>query len=585
MKNRLKLLRGLRGWGASLALIYLLLGASAIKARAYDTRAARTARLSYLQGNVTVSRSDGTGGEAAQLNMPLTEGSRVTTPEDGQAEVEFEDGSLVRLTPNSSLGLDHLSVDTGGNYQTQLGLVRGLVYAELRAASKYTYQLNVDGAFVSPVENATIRVNLDEPPAVIAVLTGKAHVERPSSQDAGGYRTDVRGGETLTADPFDTSRYFLSQQVTQDSWDNWNEERDQAAVDAAAARTVARDSVEGAQGYGWSDLDANGSWYDVPGQGQVWQPTVAMDANFDPYGYGSWVWSPGGYAWASGYNWGWTPFRCGNWSFWNGFGWGWAPGVNCGFGGWGFPGGVFVINIIRPPHGYPFPVRPIRSPIGVHPIIVVHSGHGPVMPVGPERGPRTIAGHSVEPLPPVGNGYTSRGGSVMGASLQRDFPMDRNHQPVIGRVGSGSASGFNAEGAPAVRPGTEAHSSDAWRQRNARAGEEMSAPSGQPMRPPPPSSQRMNAVQGLHPAQGQPDDVRHAPRPNPPAQSYVPGEASRPAPPNPVSRPIYPSSYQAPRSMSPPPMPRSMPSPPPPAPRMAAPPAAPAAPHVAPSPK
>lgn len=574
MPNRLVFLRGLKVWAAGLAV--LLFCGLATTARAYDTPAQRFARLSYIHGNVTVSRIDGTDSEAAQLNMPLAEGAQVTTAEDGQAEVEFEDGSLVRLTPNSSLSVDQLSVDAGGDYQTQLNLVRGLVYAELRAASKYAYELNVDGAVVSPVENATIRINLDEPPAVIAVLTGRAHVEH--TYDAGSYRADVRGGETLTADPFDAGRYFLSQQITEDSWDTWNEERDQAAADEAAARTAARDRLEGAQGYGWSDLDANGSWYDVPGQGQVWQPTVAMNEDFDPYGYGSWVWSPGGYAWASGYSWGWTPFRCGNWSFWNGFGWGWSPGVNCGFGGWGFPGGVFVINIIRPPRGYPFPVCPVRSPIGVHPIVVVHHGQEPAMPVGPVRGPRTIGGHvGVEPLRPVGNGYKAQGGSVLGASLQRDFPMDRNHQPVIGRVADSSASGLDAEGAPVVRPASESHSSDAWRQRSARAGD--GAPtSGQPMRPAPPSSQRMDAAQGLHPAQGQQDDVRRAPRPNPPGRSYVPAEASRPAPPRPIARPVYPSSYQAPRSMGPPPAPRPMSSAPSPRPSS---PSAPAAPRAA----
>ena len=71
-----------------------------------------------------------------------------------------------------------------------------------------------------------------------------------------------------------------------------------------------------------ADLDANGSWYNVPGQGQVWQPTIAEDTDFDPYGYGSWVAYPSvGYVWASGYPWGWTPFHCGHWSYWNGFGW------------------------------------------------------------------------------------------------------------------------------------------------------------------------------------------------------------------------------------------------------------------------
>jgi hypothetical protein len=385
----------------------------------------------------------------------------------------------------------------------------------------------------------------------------------------------------LSGDSSDDGRYFLSRQVTQDSWDNWNEERDQAAADEAASRTSARDSLEGDHGYGWSDLDANGSWYNVPGQGQVWQPTVAMDADFDPYGYGSWVWYPGsGYVWASGYNWGWTPFRCGNWSFWGGFGWGWVPAGNCGVAGWGFPGNVFVINIVQPPRGYRFLPLPVRGPGGVHPIVVVHPGHGPAMPPRPVQGARTIAGHTVEPLRPVSNGYTSRGGSAVGASLQRDYPMEHNnHLPAIGRVGDhGSMPVPNVGGAPVARPGAEAHS-EGWKQRN---GDGTPSPSGQPMRPVPPNGQRIDAVNGFHPAQGQQVEGRPAPRPNPPAQSFAPGEVSHPTAPNPVARPINPSSYQAPRSMAPPPMTRPMSSPPPP--RPSAPPA-PVAPRVAPSPK
>jgi len=575
MENRLEWRRWLRCWGVAAALS---LCGIAVTARAYDMPTQRAARLSYLQGSVSVVRMDNTGSDTAQVNMPLAEGLRVMTGEDGQAEVEFEDGSLVRLTPNSSMNLDRLSVDTGGNFQTQLSVAHGLVYAELRAASKYSYQISVDGAVVSPIENATIRINQDEPPTVIAVLTGRAHVERP--YDVGGYRTDVRGGETLTSDPFDTSRYFLSQQITEDSWDGWNEQRDQAAADEAAGRTAVRDNFEGDHGYGWSDLDANGSWYDVPGQGQVWQPTVAMDANFDPYGYGSWVWYPGaGYVWASGYSWGWTPFRCGNWSFWGGFGWGWIPGVNCGSGGWGFPGGVFVINIIRPPRTYHFLPLPVRGPGGVHPIVVVHPGHGPGIPMRPVYSARTIAGYTVEPLRPVANGYTSRGGSAMGASLRRDFPMDRNHQPVIGRVGDhASTPGLNAGGVPAARPGTEVHS-NGWT-RGARAADGTPVPAGQPMRPPPPNSQRLDAIQGIHPAQGHQDQGSSAPRSNPPVQAFAPREVSRPAPPNPVARPIYPPPSQAPRSMAPPPSaPAPRMAPPPPAP------AAPAAPRAVPSPK
>ncbi len=398
--------------------------------------------------------------------MPLAEGLRVTTGDDGQAEIEFEDGSLVRLTPNSSLSLDSMSAGSDGNFKTQMALVRGLAYAELRAASKYMYRLSVDGAVISPVENATIRVDLDQPPAVIAVLSGTAHVEHGGD----GYRTDVRSGEALTMDKSDTGQYSLSQQVPEESWDSWNEERDQDAADETANRTEARNDYAGDQGYGWSDLDANGSWYDVPGQGRVWQPNDALDNDFDPYGYGSWVWYRStGYVWASGYPWGWTPYRCGCWSYWGGFGWGWQPGSTCG--GWGFGGGRgYVINVVQPPLGYRMQPLPVRNPGGVHRIVVVKPGRGPNMPLRPVSGARTIAGQKVEPLRPVGGGYTFRGGSAVGSSLRRDFPVDRNsRQPVMGNVAVPGAS-------PVTRPGGD------WRSGGSRAGSGAIASPGQPAR-------------------------------------------------------------------------------------------------------
>jgi len=537
MRKRAEMRRWNVGWSVGLALLGLVFGALTATARAYDTPPARAARLSYLQGSVTVVRMDNTGSDTAQLNMPLAEGLRVSTGENGQAEIEFEDGSLVRLTPNSSLGLDSMSVDASGNFQTQLALVQGLVYAELRAASKYVYRLSAGGVDVSPVENTVVRIDLDEPPAVIAVLSGTAHVERSASGDGEGYRTDVRAGETLSGDPADSGRYSLTQQIPEESWDVWNEERDQAASDEAASQTAARDNYAGDHGYGWSDLDANGSWYDVPGQGRVWQPAVAADADFDPYGYGSWVWYPSaGYVWASGYGWGWTPYRCGSWSYWNGFGWGWMPGGNWGFG----RGGGF--NIVRPPQNYRFKPLPVRSPGGVHPIVVVNPGRGPNRSLQPLRGPRTIAGQMVVPLRPIGNSYTPRGGSAVGASLRRDFPIDRNsRQPVMGNVVTPGA-------APIARPGV-GWRSGVPRPGNGRAGDGTPAAvsPGQPIRSSPPAGQRIDGTQGVHPTQGQQDRDRPASRIAPLGQS--PSQSSRPAMPNPVARPITPPPSQAPRPM------------------------------------
>ncbi len=502
---------------AGLTLLLLLFAAWTFDARADDAPAHRAARLSYLQGNVTVDHMDNTAGDPAQMNMPLAEGSRLTTGEDGQAEVEFEDGSIVRVTPNSSVGLITLTVDASGNFRTQLTVLHGLVYAELRAAAKFSYSVNVDGEVISPVTNASMRINLDQPPPIVSVLDGTVRIEHSSSAETNGYKTDVHAGESLTGDASDSGRYFLLQSIEPESWDTWNHERDQAAADAAANRTTARDGYAGDQGYGWADLDANGSWYDVPGQGEMWQPALAADADFDPYGYGSWVAYPGaGYVWASGYAWGWTPFRCGSWSYWNGFGWGWSPGVGCGFAGWGFGsgfGGVYIINIVRPPLNYRLPTRPVHEPgMMWHPVLVGRGAPGVGTGLRPSHEPRLIAGAPVEPLRPIGDASAPASQSVVGAALRSDFAVDRvSRQPVLGAVGA----------APPATPRGDLRSAPTRPAAPSATANEAEQPARQ-LRPAPPPQ-----VRSTYPAQiqGEPSAPRQA------APVYAPRSAPPSSPP------------------------------------------------------
>ena len=62
---------------------------------------ARVVRLSDVQGDVQIDRNVGQGFEKAFLNLPITQGVKVQVGKDGRAEVEFEDGSTLRVTPNT----------------------------------------------------------------------------------------------------------------------------------------------------------------------------------------------------------------------------------------------------------------------------------------------------------------------------------------------------------------------------------------------------------------------------------------------------------------------------------------------------
>ena len=103
-----------------------------------------------------------------------------------------------------------------------------------------------------------MRVNVGEQATTFAVLAGSAVVAKEK-----GFSAPVRAGESLRVDVKDDSRYFLNADVAEESWDRWNEDRDAQAADDADARTSARDGFAGTQGYGWADLDANGSWYNL----------------------------------------------------------------------------------------------------------------------------------------------------------------------------------------------------------------------------------------------------------------------------------------------------------------------------------
>ena len=75
----------------------------------------------------------------------------------------------------------------------------------------------------------------------------------------------------------------------------------------------------------YDDLSPYGQWIDDPNYGYAWLPDVGPD--FKPYATnGHWVYTDEGWAWDSGYPWGWAAFHYGRWFFQDGYGWMWIPG-------------------------------------------------------------------------------------------------------------------------------------------------------------------------------------------------------------------------------------------------------------------
>src|SRR5258708_30876263 len=84
---------------------------------------ARIVRLSDVQGSVQIDKNTGMGFESAFLNLPITQGVQVQTRNNGRAEIEFEDGSTLRLTPNSKLEFSTLGLNDSGKRMSAADLL------------------------------------------------------------------------------------------------------------------------------------------------------------------------------------------------------------------------------------------------------------------------------------------------------------------------------------------------------------------------------------------------------------------------------------------------------------------------------
>src|SRR3981189_680205 len=93
---------------AVLAAAFLVVSASA-------ESKARIVRLSQVQGTVQIDRAAGDGFDKAFINLPVIEGSKLKTGKDGRAEVEFEDGSALRLASVKKVAFTRFWFRGGGS--------------------------------------------------------------------------------------------------------------------------------------------------------------------------------------------------------------------------------------------------------------------------------------------------------------------------------------------------------------------------------------------------------------------------------------------------------------------------------------
>jgi hypothetical protein len=363
-----------------------------------DSRA-RIVRLSYVDGKVQLDRGDGRGLQSAFLNMPVSEGTSIVTGDDSKAEVQFEDGSNIRLVPDSEIDFPQLGLRSNGAKFTTVELKDGGAYFNFHKHDKDEFLLHVANRQVQLQHSSSFRVELDHGAMKLAVLNGEVKVSGDGVETLA-----VKKNETFSLDPSD-DRYFLAKEISSEPWDQWNTERDEYGQAYASSNLYSSYSP---YSYGISDLNYYGSYYNSP-WGVVWRPYYT-NALWDPFADGAWVRCRGfGWTWVSAYPWGWLPYHYGSWIFWPGLGWVWQPGQ---WNAW-----APVVPVVNPPGNFHPPTPPPQHGGGVG---VVTVGHGPGIgphPIGPGGRP-AVVGDTGGNFGVVGIGPATTNGSNWGPGVR-----------------------------------------------------------------------------------------------------------------------------------------------------------------------
>ncbi len=297
----------------------------------YETGRA-VARISVINGDVSMRRGDSGDVIAATLNTPVMAGDALLTTSSSRGEVQLDSANALRFSSNSEVRFAGMDVK---NYQIQIA--SGTVTLRILRPSEAQVELDTPSVAVHPNRPGVYRITVrDDGTSEITVRSGEAEIGSPRGTERLG------PGRTMNArGPASDPEFQVTGAISNDSWDRWNEDRDRYLQSSRSYEHVSPD-IGGAE-----DLDHYGQWRNDPQYGSVWSPNV--DPGWAPYRDGRWVWEDYyGWTWVSYDPWGWAPYHYGRW-YRASFGWAWYPGpvyshyswapAYVGFFGWGGGGG------------------------------------------------------------------------------------------------------------------------------------------------------------------------------------------------------------------------------------------------------
>jgi hypothetical protein len=270
----------------------------------------RVARLSLMDGEVSLAPAGTEEWADGVLNRPITSGDRLVVGADGRAELQVGTAS-VHLDRSTAFEFIELDDDV-----MQMSLTDGVATVRVRTlGDRENIQVETPNATVHFRHPGDYTVQVDPATDRTIVRTRNGEAEVTGADKSFRVRADQEGVFTgldgLTAN--------IGSLPPRTAFESWANDRDRRGDTSESARYVSREVV------GYEDLDEEGDWIEEPEYGHVWRPRYVVH-DWAPYRYGRWGWvAPWGWTWIDDARWGFAPFHYGRWAFVR-HRWCWVPG-------------------------------------------------------------------------------------------------------------------------------------------------------------------------------------------------------------------------------------------------------------------
>jgi hypothetical protein len=274
----------------------------------------RVARLSFIEGQVSLGPAESEDWTDAVLNRPLTSGDKLWLDRDARAELE---------TGSATVHLDH---GTGFRFVQLddavmlMSLTEGAASVRVRdLAERERVQVETPNAAVLLRRPGEYQFEVDPGTdrTIVRARSGEAEIRGGGARSARSYV--LRANEEGVFTGLDDLRAQIGVVAPRTAFESWAYDRAQDEDRAVSSRYVSREVV------GYEDLDDYGEWLHEPAYGYVWRP-LHVGYGWAPYRFGRWVWiRPWGWTWIDDARWGFAPFHYGRWLQLRNH-WCWVPG-------------------------------------------------------------------------------------------------------------------------------------------------------------------------------------------------------------------------------------------------------------------